>query len=367
MGFIALILSLMLEQLRPLTRDNLVHGGAARFAAQVVAITDAGQRTHGVIGWLLIMGPALIGVYALELLLSLAHPLAVLGLHVVVLYFTMGFRQFSHAFTEIQIALAANDPQGAREALQRWVRQSDPGFDASDLSTPEVCRVAISRALISAHRYVFGPLFWYMLLPGALGPILYRGAQFLAERWGTSVDRPETSGAAVSSVSPSPSVATASREPAPIETVSSEYARVALAAYSGLDWLPSRLAAAGFAIVGNFEDAVYCWRASAAVRGGDAQRRLLLMAGGGALGVRIADPSIEADVRAGRPTGSESAGDSGSGAETGSTPISSSGFDWQGVEADAQSLRSAVGLVWRAVVLWVLLFAMLTIANWLGR
>jgi hypothetical protein len=30
-------------------------------------------------------------------------------------------------------------------------------------------------------------------------------------------------------------------------------------------------------------------------------------------------------------------------------------------------LRSAVGLVWRSVVLWILLFAMLTIANWLGR
>ncbi len=85
------------------------------------------------------------------------------------------------------------------------------------------------------------------------------------------------------------------------------------------------------------------------------------MVGGGALGVRIADPSIEADVRAGQSRGLESeatgVGAAGSG----------SGFDWQGVEPDASSLRSAVGLVWRAVVLWVLLFAMLTIANWLGR
>jgi adenosylcobinamide-phosphate synthase len=334
MGFIALILSLMLEQLRPLTRSNPVHVAAGRFAARVLALTDAGQPSHGLIGWSLIMGPVLVGLYAIEWLLAWFHPLAVLVLHVGVLYFTMGFRQFSHAFTEIQIALAANDPQGAREALQRWIRQSDPGFDAADLTTQELCRVAIARALISAHRYVFGPLFWYMLLPGALGPVLYRGAQFLSEQWA----RPRHEEGLAS--------------PA--------YGEVAQTAYRWLDWLPSRLASAGFAIVGNFEDAVYCWRAAAAVRGPEEQKRLLLMVGGGALGVRIADPGIEAEVRSGPVT-------PGAEPDHGGATGGGSGFDWQGIEPDASSLRSAVGLVWRAVVLWVLLFAMLTIANWLGR
>ncbi|MCZ8101261.1 MAG: cobalamin biosynthesis protein CbiB, partial [Burkholderiales bacterium] len=44
-----------------------------------------------------------------------------------------------------------------------------------------------------------------------------------------------------------------------------------------------------------------------------------------------------------------------------------SGFAWTGAPPDAAGLRSAVGMVWRAVVLWVGLFGMLTIANWLGR
>jgi adenosylcobinamide-phosphate synthase len=361
MGFIALILSLMLEQLRPLTRTNPVHGTAAGFAARVLSFTDAGQRSHGVIGWVLIMGPALIGLAAFEWLLGWFHPLAVLVLHVVVLYFTMGFRQFSHAFTEIQIALAANDPQGARDALQRWVRQSEPGFEAADLSTHELCRVAIARALISAHRYVFGPLFWYMLLPGVLGPVLYRGAQFLSGQWAMRRTEPVLAGTS------SPAAARQGgpqREAVAVGLASPAYAAVALAAYRWLDWLPARLASAGFAIVGNFEDAVYCWRAAAVVRGGDEQRRLLLMVGGGALGVRIADPEIEADVRTGQVRGADSdvAGGMSAGGMSAGT-----GFDWQGIEPDAPSLRSAVGLVWRAVVLWVLLFAMLTIANWLGR
>lgn len=357
MGFIALILSLMLEQLRPLTRANPVHALAARFAGAVAQSTDAGQRSHGVIAWSVVMGLALISVLALEWFLTWLHPMAVLAMHVVVLYFTMGFRQFSHAFTEIQIALAANDPQGAREALQRWVRSADPGFDASDLETSEVCRMAIARALVSAHRYVFGPLFWYMLLPGVLGPVLYRGAQFLAERWGESaagaagpawLSRGAT-GAGSDAVSGAVLGAQQSQA----------FGQVAVTLYRWLDWVPSRLAAAGFAVMGNFEDAVYCWRTAASVKTGDVQRRLLLMAGSGALGVRIADPAMEAEVRAAQSAGSE----------TESGPIASqpSGFDWHGIEPDAASLRSAVGLVWRALILWILLFAMLTIANWLGR
>lgn len=137
------------------------------------------------------------------------------------------------------------------------------------------------------------------------------------------------------------------------------YGWFAARAYRLLDWLPSRLAAAGFAIVGNFEDAIYCWRAAAAIRGGDEQRRILLMTGGGALGVRVADPRLEAEVRAGGPSTPE--------ADPTSPASSGSGFDWVGVDPDANGLRSAVGLVWRSVVLWIVLFAMLTIANWLGR
>ena len=35
-----------------------------------------------------------------------------------------------------------------------------------------------------------------------------------------------------------------------------------------------------------------------------------------------------------------------------------------GVEADAGSLSSTVGLAWRALVLWMLLLAMLAVAGW---
>jgi len=311
MGFIALIFALLIEQGRPLPPRNFVHRTIAALADAVMRATNAGDRKHGLLGWAVVVGALLVALAALQWVLEQIHPLAVFCLHVAVVYFTVGFRQFSHAFTEIQLALAANDLDGARRALQHWLRREDPEFAVGDAPVQEVCRLAISNALVASHRHVFGPLFWYILIPGALGPVLYRVAEMLARRWAQPGEA---------------------------------YGEFARSAYRALDWLPLRLSATGFAIVGNFEDAVYAWRGAVATGTGDDQRALLLATGGGALGLRIADPELEARWSQGEQ-----------------------GYEWQGIDPGSDGLRSAVGLVWRSVVLWVALFAMLTVANWLGR
>ncbi len=322
MGFVALIFALLIEQGRPLAGGNAVHRLATALADSVRGASDAGERRHGMLGWIAVVGAALLGVAALEWAASLLHPLALFVVHVAILYLTVGFRQFSQAFTAIQVALANDDPDGARSVLERWLRQSDPD-DASDrprreAPVNEVCRQAIAHALVAAHRHVFGPLFWYLLLPGAIGPVMYRFAEMLARRWGA----PVIEGAA---------------------RVDEPYGAFALRAYRAIDWLPVRMSAAGFAIVGNFEDAVYCWRGASAAGTTTEQRGLLLAAGGGALGLRVAEPALEARWAAGEQ-----------------------GFEWRGAEPDAAGLRSSVGLVWRSIVLWIGVFAMLTVAAWLG-
>src|SRR5207253_2797652 len=66
---------------------------------------------------------------------------------------------------------------------------------------------------------------------GPGGVVLYRIAEYLARHW----NEPSTE-----------------RSPA--------LGRFAARAFYLLDWVPSRLTSVGFAIVGNFEDAVYAWR-----------------------------------------------------------------------------------------------------------
>lgn len=311
MGFVALIFAFLIEQARPLGRGNAVHRLIGDAADLLRGVTDAGERRHGVLGWIVLVAGLLLLLAVLEWLLDALHPLAVFGFHVLVLYLTLGFRQFSHAFTSVQLALVAGDVDEARRVLQRWLQPEKPDFYADELSVSDICRLAISHALVASHRHVFGPMFWYVLLPGASGPVLYRMAQMLARRW------------------------------APDD----QYGRFAERAYRWIDWLPTRLSAAGFAVVGSFEDAIYAWRGALAAGTGDDQRALLLAAGGGALGMRLADPGLQAQWN------------QGAGQE----------FDSAGAEPGIDGLQSAVGLVWRSVVLWIALYAMLTVASWLGR
>jgi adenosylcobinamide-phosphate synthase len=311
MGFVALVFALLIEQGRPLQAGNAVHRAFVALADAVMNGTNAGERQHGAIGWTVIVA----GVCALVLLgqwiCAQLHPLALFSLHVLVLYLTVGFRQFSHPFTQVQVALAEGDLPAARRVLAQWVRHDSGAGAFADASQTEVCRVAIADALLASHRHVFGPLLWYVLLPGAAGPVLYRLAELLQRRW-------------------------ADRDPA--------YGWWADRAFAIIDWLPLRLSAAGFAIVGNFEDAVYAWRGAMAVGPRDDGRALLLAAGGGALGLRLAEPELEARWAA-----------------------ESQGFEPVGAEPGTEALRSAVGMVWRAVVLWIALFALLSAASWLGR
>ena len=93
-----------------------------------------------------------------------------------------------------------------------------------------------------------------------------------------------------------------------------------------------RLTAASFAVVGDFEDAVYCWRTQAR-SWPDPDAGIVLAAGAGAMGVRLGMPVQEVDGVQPRP-------------ELG-----------VGEPADGPFLDTTVGLLWRALVLWVAVLA----------
>lgn len=308
MTVLALIVALLIEQARPL--DERLAQTLAR--PLVLALTfiernfNAGGAGHGQAAWFVATLPLLLLVLAVHYGLDRLHPLLGLAFEVGVLYLTMGFRQFSHHFTDIHRALVDGDLPRARRLTREW-----RGRPADDLNTVEVARVAIEEAFAASHRHVFGVLFWFAFLPGPAGAVLYRLALTLRRAWG---DLP---GGAFG-----------------------EFAR---RAFGWIDWLPLRLTATGFAIVGNFEDAVYCWRNQAA-RWRDPELGIVLAAGAGAIGVKLGKPLHEGATAAG-PAIDERV-------EIGT-----------GEDADAGFLSSTVGLVWRALVLWLLLLILLAIAQ----
>ncbi len=315
MKFLALLIALLIEQARPLRRDNLLHDGYAAFAQTLRRHFDAGEYRHGVVAWLIAVAPMVVAVFIVEWLLHRASaPLALLW-SIGVLYLSVGFRQFSNFYNEIHQCLKDGDIAAARVHLAQWRAE-----DSSELSSGEVARVAIELGLTASHRNVFGPVAWFVVL-GPAGALLYRAASVLEQRWSART-----------------AVLTAD---APESGESAAFATFAARAFNIIDWLPARLTAVSFAIVGNFQDAADCWRIQAR-EWSNAAEGVILAAGAGALGVKLGGELHEYGRVRYRP-------------ELGA-----------GDDADVDYLSSAVGLIWRALVMWMFLIGIVTLAHSLG-
>jgi adenosylcobinamide-phosphate synthase len=254
-------------------------------------------------GWLVVVGLPVVLVALAQWLLGTLTGFFVLLLHVAVLYLTVGLGAFHRQFSELQLLVGAGEEDSARVVLARWMgaggaavarlRGSAASRQSADVSAPTLASAAAGHAVLAAYRDVFAPLFWYLILPGAIGPVFYLFARFAACQ-----SRP--------------------------------FARTA---YDWIDWLPLRLLSLVFALVGRFEDTMYALRAVSPIRVSDTadpylhQRLVLLPVAGGALGLRLADAGVDDHLRTQVPD-----------------------LDLPGAEPEAASLRPVSGLLLRSGV-----------------
>lgn len=323
MSFVAILIALLLEQARPVGRGNIVHVALRAWVSWCGHTFDAGKEHHAWLAWTFAVVLPSSGVLLVYWLLNAlaGWPFAVVW-NIVVLYFSLGFRQFSHHFTEIRDALDAGDEPLARELLARW-RQ----MDASGLARSDVIRQVVEHSVLAAHRHVFGVLAWFSMLAvlglGPLGAVLYRLSEFMPRYW-------------------------AREKAAGVRPISAALQQVALTLWGWLDWVPARVTALGFAVVGSFEDAIDSWR-SYERQGRPTNDGVILASTAGAINIRLgASAPPPARPGAMQP-------DPG-------TPFASAAGD----EAEPGHLRVVVGLVWRTVVMWMVLLALLSLARLLG-
>ena len=328
MSFFAVLFALVIEQLKPLPRDNWVHHALVSWVSWTGRNFDAGRPHHAWVVWcvsVLAPGLAISGAY-----LGLNYYSAVLALvfDVTVLYLTLGFRQFSHYFTDIRDSLERGDEYEARRLLAQWRH-----LDASELPRTELMRHVIEHALLAAHRHVFGVFFWFVLLStlglGPLGAVLYRMAEFASRYW----------------TYPSKALGVPANE---------RLMRVSQRMFALMDHVPARLTAFGFAVVGNFEEAINNWRRDS-VLWRHLNEGVILAAAAGAVGVQLGGDAAPGVT----PERSRTF-------EAGPTDTPGADGSTAGVPPQLGHLRSVVGLVWRSVVLWMLLVALLTLANLIG-
>jgi adenosylcobinamide-phosphate synthase len=312
MSFIAVLFALLLEQLKPMGAGHPVFRVARAWAHWCSANLDAGGRGHLSLAWsVALVVPVLLALGIFLLLQNLVGwPLALIW-NAMLLYVCLGFRQFSFHFTEIRQALNQGDRRSARQSLAQW-----QGVDEATLSDRELVARLVETSVLAAHRHVFGVLTWFSLAAalglGPSGAVAYRMAEWLARSWPRADKAEETGDVA-------------------------ERAHRAETLWQVVDWLPARVTAISFAVVGNFEDALEGWRRNlqGAERNPD---QVILAASAGALGFQL--PSVDIDQ---------------TGAATDAKPL-----------PEPDHLAAVVGLVWRTVVMWMVLLALLTLARLLG-
>jgi adenosylcobinamide-phosphate synthase len=310
MNVIAIVVALGIEQWRTFRWRGALQQRFIRYARWLEHRFNGGAAQQGAIAGALAFAPPVLvaacGYWALDPI----SPLLGLAWNVLVLYLLVGFRHFSHAFSAIVDALKAGDAIAARRRLAAW-----RGSDASGVSAEEIPKLAIEQGIEDSYRHVFGILFWFLVLPGPAGAVLYRATVLLAAEW--QGDELTPHGHQLSAFG------------TPVRRL-----------LDWLDWIPVRLTAATFAVVGDFEDAIYCWRTQSG-QWPRLNEGILLASGAGALGVviggTITGPAGEPEFRPEMGIGDP---------------------------ADSDVLPSAAGLVWRALLVWLAVLLVLTLAYW---
>lgn len=322
MSFLALIFALTLNFYFPQSNAEKLKKNffAASHHLAISKTAEPQNKYNDIFTWILIVLLPSTTIAVFFYFANYFLPLFGFIINVIVLYFTLTLNGLFDKPVQIVAALRAYDNASANNLYREWVPHD---LEIScNLNNTTIARKSIEVSLQRAHYQLFAPILWFIVSSaiglGATGVVLYQLSKMLARK--------------------------------PIQTdtnmVPSEKS-FSKQLFIWLDTPPAHLTGWGFAIMGDFEDALYCWREQAATLPNhtnyDKNKSIILTSGAGALGVKLAS-NITASNGASQSTTEIGLGDN----------------------PDADYLHSAIGLVWRTLILMLGLLLLFTFAYWLG-
>jgi len=207
-------------------------------------------RVRGAIGLALLLVP-------LTLMATLFNWLPYIGWFyaILLLYLALGAKSLNQHAAAVVEALKAGDLPLARRRVGMIVSR-----DTSQLTEQEVSRATVESVLENGSDAVFATVFWYLVL-GAPGAVLYRLVNTMDAMWGYKNDRYLHFGWAAARLD------------------------------DAMNYLPARLTALTYALLGNRQDGLRCWREQAPTWYSP-NAGPVMAAGAGALGVELGGAAV---------------------------------------------------------------------------
>jgi len=244
-----LLAALLLDFLLGDPRRGHPLAGFGRLAQQIETPLHGERRWRGVVALLFAISP-----WVIIAALVPSQGAGWLALQAVLLYFTLGAKSLARHGHEVMQSLVSGDLHQARLKVD-WIVSRDTG----QLDEAGVARAACESVLENGNDAIFGAIFWFVLL-GLPGAVLYRLVNTLDAMWGYRTAR---------------------------------YLHFGWAAARFddlLNYIPARLTALTYALLGDTRRALRCWRVQGhhmeSPNGGP-----VMSSGAGALALQLGGPA----------------------------------------------------------------------------
>ena len=300
---IIVLLAVLLDHLVPDRHGFKPFAWYRDWAESIEERFNGGKRTHGVGAVLLATLPIAAGVMLIHYILGEIGWVLRFAFDMVVLYLCVDVHRLGRTANAISNALESGELGEADEGLRELT-----GKVASARNEANITRAAVEGVLKQGNSLIVSPVFWFIVL-GPVGAVLQRLSCILDSLWGHRYER------------------------------FAEFGWAAARFDDLMGWIPARITALSYALMGSFEDALHCWRRRVGVWS-DINSGPLLASGFGAMHLQVCETAEEGEYDERSPD--------------------------LAIVTDASYVNRAVALVWRVMLLWLVIGILMTGAHLVG-
>lgn len=300
---IIVLLAIALDHLIPDRQGIKPFAWYRDWAESIEERFNGGKRSHGIGAVILATLPIVVGVLLIHYVLGEISWVLRVAFDVLVLYLCLDVHRLGKTANAVSYALEAGDLDEADERLRELTGKGVP-----EKTESHIARASVEGVLRQGNSLIVSPIFWFILL-GPFGAVLQRLSCILDSLWGHRYER------------------------------FAEFGWAAARFDDLMGWVPARITALSYALMGSFEDALHCWRKRVGVWS-DINSGPLLASGFGAMHMQICEVTEEGEF------------------EERTSDLT--------VIPDAGHVHRAVALVWRVLLLWLVVGVLMTGAHLVG-